>query len=201
MVRARTGNIAAPIGLHAGWVAVIYVVRETSERRADGPGAWLLSDYDGFIGWMVLGWTLVIGAVLAWWYRKTETGAEVLADDVGVIALNPAGCLFGHDGQQHVEPFEGVVELEQRLLVGELDGQQFGEPRPDPRGIVEFFLHVFVMFGEVLERAAHRAGQPRVVRRQRQLWLRGQPRDLTHVEPIARRATRAARGTCARRRS
>ncbi len=85
MVRARTGGIAAPIGLHAGWVAVIYVVRETSERRADGPGAWLLSDYDGFIGWMVLGWTVVIGAVLSWWYRKKETGAEVLADDVGVI--------------------------------------------------------------------------------------------------------------------
>ena len=33
MVRALTGNIAACIGLHAGWVAVIYVVRETSERR------------------------------------------------------------------------------------------------------------------------------------------------------------------------
>jgi membrane protease YdiL (CAAX protease family) len=69
MVRARTGNIAAPIGLHAGWVAVIYVVRETSERRPEGPGAWLLSDYDGFIGWMVLGWTLAIGAALSWWYR------------------------------------------------------------------------------------------------------------------------------------
>jgi uncharacterized protein len=69
MVRARTGNIAAPIGLHAGWVAVIYVVRETSERRDSGAGAWLLSDYDGFIGWMVLGWALVLGAVLSWWYR------------------------------------------------------------------------------------------------------------------------------------
>jgi membrane protease YdiL (CAAX protease family) len=73
MVRARTGNIAAPIGLHAGWVAVIYVVRETSDRREQGAGAWLLSDYDGFIGWMVLGWTLVIGAILSWWYRKRET--------------------------------------------------------------------------------------------------------------------------------
>jgi hypothetical protein len=72
MVRARTGNIAAPIGLHAGWVAVIYVVRETSDRRTGGPGTWLLSDYDGFIGWMVLGWTVVIGAVLSWLYRERE---------------------------------------------------------------------------------------------------------------------------------
>jgi membrane protease YdiL (CAAX protease family) len=78
MVRARTGNIAAPIGLHAGWVAVIYVVRETSERRESGAGAWLLSDYDGFIGWMVLGWALVLGAVLSWWYqpRKREVPNE-----------------------------------------------------------------------------------------------------------------------------
>jgi membrane protease YdiL (CAAX protease family) len=69
MVRALTGNIAASIGLHAGWVAVIYVVRETSERRPTGPATWLLSDYDGFIGWMVLAWIIVIGFVLRWWYQ------------------------------------------------------------------------------------------------------------------------------------
>ena len=69
MVRHLTGNIAACIGLHASWVAIITVVRETSERRESGPAAFLMSDYDGFIGWMVLGWTLVIGVVLYWWYR------------------------------------------------------------------------------------------------------------------------------------
>jgi uncharacterized protein len=69
MVRALTGNIAASIGLHAGWVTVIYVVRETSERRPTGPARWLLSDYDGFIGWMVLAWIAVIGFALYRWYR------------------------------------------------------------------------------------------------------------------------------------
>jgi len=69
MVRALTGNIAACIGLHAGWVAVIFIVRNTSTRDASSPAYWLMSDYDGFIGWMVLGWTLVIGWVLWWWYR------------------------------------------------------------------------------------------------------------------------------------
>ena len=68
MVRRLTGNIAACIGLHAGWVAVIFVVRETSERNPHSPANWLMSDYDGFIGWMVLGWTLVIGGALRWWY-------------------------------------------------------------------------------------------------------------------------------------
>jgi uncharacterized protein len=72
MVRVRTGNIAAPIGLHAGWVAVIYVVRAATDRNPDAPGAWMLGDFDGFIGWLVLGWTLVLGTTLCWWYRPRE---------------------------------------------------------------------------------------------------------------------------------
>ena len=70
MVRALTGNIAACIGLHAGWVAVIFVVRKTSERDPASPAYWLMSDYDGFIGWMVLAWTFVIGWALFRLYKK-----------------------------------------------------------------------------------------------------------------------------------
>ena len=70
MVRALTGNIAACVGLHAGWVAVILVVRGSSVRNPDGPATWMLSDYDGFIGWMVLAWIIVIGFALHRWYRK-----------------------------------------------------------------------------------------------------------------------------------
>jgi membrane protease YdiL (CAAX protease family) len=69
MVRALTGNIAACVGLHAGWVAVILVVRGSSVRNPDGPATWMLSDYDGFIGWMVLAWIIVIGFALHRWYR------------------------------------------------------------------------------------------------------------------------------------
>jgi membrane protease YdiL (CAAX protease family) len=69
ITRHLTGNIAACIGLHASWVAIITVVRETSERRESGPVAFLMSDYDGFIGWMVLAWTFVIGWALWWWYK------------------------------------------------------------------------------------------------------------------------------------
>jgi len=71
IVRVRTGNVAAPIGLHAGWVAVIYVVREMTDRRPDAPGAWMLGEVDGFIGWLLLAWTLVLGAALLWWYRPS----------------------------------------------------------------------------------------------------------------------------------
>jgi membrane protease YdiL (CAAX protease family) len=70
LARHLTGNVAACIGLHASWVAIITVVRETSERRESGPVAFLMSDYDGFIGWMVLAWTFAIGWAIWWWYRK-----------------------------------------------------------------------------------------------------------------------------------
>lgn len=76
MVREFTGNIAACIGLHASWVAVISVVRDISHRNPASPAHWLVSHYDGFIGWLVLGWTLAIGWALWWWYRpprKAET--------------------------------------------------------------------------------------------------------------------------------
>lgn len=70
MVRHLTGNIAACIGLHAGWVWVITFVRETSLRDETSPAAFLLSRFDGFVGWMVLGWTLVMGAGLYAFYRR-----------------------------------------------------------------------------------------------------------------------------------
>jgi hypothetical protein len=75
VTRHLTGNIAACIGLHASWVAIITVVRQTSLRDEHGPAAFLMSDYDGFIGWMVLAWTFVIGWVLWWWYRAPGPGA------------------------------------------------------------------------------------------------------------------------------
>ena len=80
VVRHLTGNIAACIGLHASWVAIIAVVRETSVRNETGHGAFLMSDYDGFIGWMVLGWTIVIGFALYWWYgRRLVPGEKSLS--------------------------------------------------------------------------------------------------------------------------
>jgi hypothetical protein len=72
IVRAITGNIAACIGLHAGWVWVITFVRETSIRDEAAPWNFLLSTFDGVVGWLVLGWTFVIGPVLWRYYRSRE---------------------------------------------------------------------------------------------------------------------------------
>jgi membrane protease YdiL (CAAX protease family) len=70
MVRHYTGNIAACLGLHAGWVWVIAFARETTSADRSHPLAFLVSDFDGLVGWLVLAWTVVIAAILYFWYGR-----------------------------------------------------------------------------------------------------------------------------------
>ncbi len=74
LVRAATGNIAACIGLHAGWVWVMLVAHELLQPARDAPLAFLLSRFDGFVGWLVLAWTLL----LAWplWHLYSRRAAR-----------------------------------------------------------------------------------------------------------------------------
>ena len=60
-VRMRTGNIAASLGLHAGFVWVITFVRETSVADLSNPLHALLSHFDGVVGWLVCAWTVLVG--------------------------------------------------------------------------------------------------------------------------------------------
>jgi membrane protease YdiL (CAAX protease family) len=69
-VRARTGNIAACIGLHAGWVWVIAVASELSQPNPSSPLHYLLSSWDGILGWLVCGWTIVAGLAIDRFYRQ-----------------------------------------------------------------------------------------------------------------------------------
>jgi CAAX protease family protein len=64
LVRSITGNTAAALGLHAGWVWVMLVVHGLSQPNRASPLAFLLSRHDGFTGWWVLGWTILLGAGL-----------------------------------------------------------------------------------------------------------------------------------------
>jgi uncharacterized protein len=69
-IRAATGNIAACIGLHAGWVWVMLLVRATSVADTTRRTSFLLSGFDGFVGWLVFGWTLLIGWPLYQFYVR-----------------------------------------------------------------------------------------------------------------------------------
>jgi CAAX protease family protein len=74
-VRAATGNIAACIGLHAGWVWVMLVVHALAQPVKTAPLGFLLSRFDGFVGWLVLAWTIPLGVALHWFYTA-GTGAK-----------------------------------------------------------------------------------------------------------------------------
>ncbi len=70
IVRAETGHIGACIGLHASWVWIITFVRETSIPNRASPLSFLLSNFDGVVGWLVLAWTIVLGFVLYRFYAR-----------------------------------------------------------------------------------------------------------------------------------
>lgn len=53
LIRERLGDIAACVGLHAGFVAVILCVRRASTAIYARPASWLISDFDGIVGWLV----------------------------------------------------------------------------------------------------------------------------------------------------
>lgn len=72
LVRYLTGSIAACVGLHAGWVWVILLMRSTTAPDPDHPTAFLLSQFDGVVGWMVLGWTLLLGIWLFRFYQRRQ---------------------------------------------------------------------------------------------------------------------------------
>ena len=69
IVRSITGNTAASMGLHAGWVWVMLVVHALSQPNRAAPLQLLLSRHDGFTGWLVLAWTVPLGWGLARFYR------------------------------------------------------------------------------------------------------------------------------------
>lgn len=64
-IRQRTGAIAAGIGLHASWVMLIAVTRNSSRDNTAAAQDWLTGNYDGVIGWGALLWTLLLLG-LAW---------------------------------------------------------------------------------------------------------------------------------------
>ncbi|HYB65759.1 MAG TPA: CPBP family intramembrane glutamic endopeptidase [Steroidobacteraceae bacterium] len=75
-VRQATGNIAACLGLHAGWVWLMLVAHQLSAPRRDAPLGFLLSRFDGFVGWLVLGWAVLLAVPLWRFYAARAAGSS-----------------------------------------------------------------------------------------------------------------------------
>jgi membrane protease YdiL (CAAX protease family) len=69
LARLHTGRIAACIGLHAGWVVVIRVLKKTTHMSADPLRERLVDGYDGVIGWVALAWLAALALGYAWMMR------------------------------------------------------------------------------------------------------------------------------------
>ena len=75
LIRARTGAIAASMGLHAVGVATIAILREISVVDPNARFATLVGSYDGIIGWAALLWFALIAAAYARFGRATSRAA------------------------------------------------------------------------------------------------------------------------------
>ena len=60
MVRCATGHIGECIGMHAGWVLVIKVVRKTTELDDQSYWSFLVASYDDVIGVLAFIWFLLL---------------------------------------------------------------------------------------------------------------------------------------------
>lgn len=50
LVRYRTGRIAECIGIHAGWVMVVKILRQTTYPNSEASWSFMIGNYDGVIG-------------------------------------------------------------------------------------------------------------------------------------------------------
>ena len=50
LIRYRTGRIAECIGIHAGWVIVVKILRQTTYPNSEASWSFMIGDYDGVIG-------------------------------------------------------------------------------------------------------------------------------------------------------
>jgi membrane protease YdiL (CAAX protease family) len=70
LVRARTGAIAATIGLHAAGVTTIALLRTQTRIERGSDFSYLVGNYDGVIGWGAAVWFALIIAVFIWFGRN-----------------------------------------------------------------------------------------------------------------------------------
>jgi uncharacterized protein len=64
LTRVLTGNIAAAIGLHAGWVVVLRMLQETTTSGSSPAYSAWVGRFDGLLGYWVLPWGSAIAVVL-----------------------------------------------------------------------------------------------------------------------------------------
>jgi uncharacterized protein len=74
LTRVLTGNIAIAVGLHAGWVVVLRMLQEATERGTTPQFSVWVGRFDGLLGLWLLPWGLcVLGAL---WFTRARWTAR-----------------------------------------------------------------------------------------------------------------------------
>jgi hypothetical protein len=81
VVRERTGHIGMCIGLHAGFVTIIAMLRNASVPVYDQPWSFLIGRMDGIVGWLVAAIAAAATVVaLAWPIRRAQEPSRETTD-------------------------------------------------------------------------------------------------------------------------
>ncbi len=81
LTRVLTGNIAAALGLHAGWVVVLRMLQEATAPGPDAHASPWVGRFDGLLGYWVLPWSAAIG--LALWLTRRAWAPYASGEGVG----------------------------------------------------------------------------------------------------------------------
>jgi len=82
-VRRNAGHIWVCVGLHAGFVFTLKILKELTVRDVVNPNAWIVGSYDHFVGHAISAWILLLMlTMLCWrlWLERSGRGAH-LADN------------------------------------------------------------------------------------------------------------------------
>ena len=71
-----TGNIALAVGLHAGWVWMMRATVLATHENTNAQLGWLISRGDGYTGWLVLGWTVLITGIAIRYRQRIRAHAR-----------------------------------------------------------------------------------------------------------------------------
>lgn len=70
LIRIRNNNISLCIGIHAGVVAAIKLVRHFTDPVPGSEYSYLVNDYNNLLGWLAFSWLSLLTAVYLWhWMR------------------------------------------------------------------------------------------------------------------------------------
>ncbi len=71
LVRLSANHIMPCIGVHCGWIIVVKLNKKFTAANPDSDFAFLIGNYDGFIGWGAAIW---FGVITLWWFSNLRRG-------------------------------------------------------------------------------------------------------------------------------